>query len=232
MPSVLITGANRGLGLEFTRQYAAAGWRIVATCRKPAAAAELQEIVRQWPDLVRVLALDVTDHAIIEALAHELRDEPIDVLLNNAGVYGPDAAVFGQTDYDEWTEIFAINVLAPFKMTECFVDHVVRSERKVIVFISSDMASMTLNARRGGHYPYRSSKAALNAVGKSLAIDLKPRGITAVMIHPGWVRTDMGGPRGPLSPEESIRQVKALIDRLQPADAGKYMLYDGSEMPW
>ncbi len=230
--SILITGANRGLGLECARQYADAGWRVIACCRKPDAAAALHGIARRWPGTVSIHTLDVIDHGSIESLAHQLRDEPIDILLNNAGLYGPDEAIFGQTDYREWADILAVNVLAPFKMTECFIENVVRSDRKILANLSSEMGSITLNATRGGHYPYRSSKAALNAVVKSLANDLRGRGVIAVVMHPGWVRTDMGGPKGDLAPEESIRQVKNVLDGLQPADTGKFLLYDGSELPW
>src|SRR5438552_5419028 len=131
MTTILITGANRGLGLEFVRQCSAAGWRVFACCRKPDGAGALKEIAA--PGRVSVHRLDVADHAQIESLARELRNEPIDILLNNAGIYGPKEAKFGKTDYKAWAEVFAVNVMGPMKMAECFVDNVARSERKVII---------------------------------------------------------------------------------------------------
>jgi NAD(P)-dependent dehydrogenase (short-subunit alcohol dehydrogenase family) len=231
MASVLITGANRGLGLEFTRQYAAAGWRVFAGCRSPEKADELQQLVSSHPGQVSVHALGVQDHAQIEALARELRGEPIDVLLNNAGIYGPAKMYLGEIDYRAWAEVFAVNTMAPLKLAECFVDNVARSERKVIAAITSLMGSIGANSG-GRHYLYRSSKAGLNAVVRSLAIDLRDRGILAIVLHPGWVQTDMGGANADLKPADSVRQMIAVLDRLRPQDSGKFFNYDGKELPW
>ena len=231
MASILITGANRGLGLEFVRQCIPQGWRVFAACRDPKGAAELQELAAGSRGPVSVHGLDVSDFGQIEDLARELRGEAIDVLLNNAGIYGPKQAAFGKSDYRAWAEVLAVNVLAPMKMAECFIEQVARSERKVIICMSSLMGSVGRD-NEGGHYPYRSSKAALNMVVKNLSIDLRGRGVTAVVLHPGWVKTDMGGPNAPLSTEESIRGMLRVVHRLTMKDSGKFLSHDGSEIPW
>jgi NAD(P)-dependent dehydrogenase (short-subunit alcohol dehydrogenase family) len=228
MSAVLITGANRGLGLEFVRQYSAVGWTVFACCRQPDGAAELRALASPS---VRLVALDVTDHARIEAVGRDLAGEPVDVLLNNAGVYGPNKMFLGRIDYRAWAEVLAINTLAPLKMTETFLENVGRSGRKIIAFVSSQQGSMTRNTE-GRHYLYRSSKAALNAVVKSLSIDLRSRGVIAVSLHPGWVQTDMGGPTATLTPPESVAGVRRVLDGLRPDDSGKFLSYDGSEIPW
>lgn len=231
MSGVLVTGANRGLGLEFARQYAAAGWRVFACCRKPADAAGLQAVASPSQGRVTVHALDVADHSQIDRLAAELRGQPIDVLLNNAGVYGPNKMFLGQIDYRTWAEVFAVNTMAPLRMVESFLDNVTRGGRKVIACVSSEMGSITRNTA-GRHYLYRTSKAALNMVVKSLSVDLKDRGVIAVALHPGWVQTDMGGPDATLRPAESIRGMLAVLGRLRPEDSGKFLGYDGAEIPW
>ncbi len=231
MPSVLITGANRGLGLEFACQYTAAGWRVFACCRNPAAAAELQAAAQGSDGRTTVHALEVTDHGRITVLAEELQNEPIDVLLNNAGTYGPNNMAFGHIDYAAWANVFAVNVLAPTRMIECFLEHVARSDKKRIVCISSLMGSIARDTS-GKHYLYRSSKAALNMVVKSLAFDLRDRGVVIVSLHPGWVRTDMGGRDADLAPAESVRGMIQVIDWLGAWDSGKFLSYDGSELPW
>jgi NAD(P)-dependent dehydrogenase (short-subunit alcohol dehydrogenase family) len=231
MTHILITGANRGLGLEFTRQCAAAGWRVVACCRRSAEADELKSIAADAKGRVKLHLLNVKDIGHIERLAWDLHDEPIDILINNAGIYGPKEARFGHIDYNAWAEVFAVNVLAPMRMAECFIDHVARSERKLIVNMSSLMGSIGENDA-GEHYPYRSSKAALNMATRNLAIDLRDRGVTAVVLHPGWVQTDMGGANALLKPPESIRGMLTVINRLSIKDTGKFFSYDGSEIPW
>src|SRR6266852_3670459 len=231
MTSILITGANRGLGLEFARQCAAAGWRVFACCRNPDQANSLQALAADSKERVSLHRLDVKDFGQIESLARDLRDEPIDILLNNAGIYGPRQARFGQIDYRVWAEVFAVNVMAPMKMAECFVEHVARSERKLIVGLSSLMGSIG-ETNQGQHYLYRSSKAALNMVVRTLALDLRDRGITAVVLHPGWVQTDMGGSQAPLKAPESIRGMLKVINGLSLRESGKFFSYDGSEIPW
>src|SRR5262249_53605331 len=191
MPSILVTGANRGLGLEFVRQYRDAGWRVYACCRSPNDATDLKAVAAASNGRVSLHALEVSDHPRIEALAKELRDVALDVLLNNAGIYGPQNGGVGHIDYKAWAEVLAVNTMGPLKMAECFLEHVARSDRKIIATVSSQMASIAQNG--GGHYPYRSSKAAVNMVMRGLAADLRPRGIIAVPLDPGWVPTDIGG---------------------------------------
>ncbi|MBK8907998.1 MAG: SDR family oxidoreductase [Rhodospirillales bacterium] len=228
MPTCLITGANRGLGLEFARQYAADGWDVIATSRSLVYADDLKSIEGK----VELHALDVTDFARVEALGQSLRDRPIDVLINNAGVHGdPTEAAFDDLDYRTWAEVMRINVMAPLKMSAVFVEQVAKSRQKRIATLSSKMGSMGENTS-GGTYIYRSSKAALNAVMRSLALDLKSRGIALVILHPGWVRTDMGGPHGLLDPPESISGMRRVIAELNVENTGRFVNYDGSEVPW
>lgn len=227
MPTVLITGANRGLGLEFARQYAGDGWRVHAACRDPDGAADLKTVAGE----VSVHKLDVGAPDQIAALADDLDGTPIDLLLNNAGVYGPRSYGFGDIDYDAWMETLRINTLAPLRVAEAFVGNVVASGQKKLVAVSSKVASIGDNTGGGG-YIYRASKAALNAAMKSLAIDLAGRGVLSCVLHPGWVRTDMGGSGGLIDTPESVTAMRAVIDRLDAATSGRFFNYDGSEIPW
>lgn len=232
MHTLLITGANRGIGLEFCKQYAEAGWRVLACCREPGKADALNKLAARHPDLIKLHALDITNHAQIEQLARMLAAESIDLLINNAGVYPKsDKRGFGQTDYAEWMEAFNINTMAPLKMVEAFVQQIARSELKLIVTITSQMGSIDDNGS-GGSYLYRSSKAAANMVVKSLAVDLKDKGITSVAFNPGWVKTDMGGPNAMIAVEQSVADMRKVIAGLIPADTGKFIGNDGVVIPW
>lgn len=226
MPTVLITGANRGIGLEFARAYAGDGWRVHACCRQPEKANELRSISGD----VQIHRLDVTDGLQVASLARLLADEPVDVLINNAGVFGPRAG-FGETDYDEWIEVLRCNTLAPMRMAEQFVEHVAKSGRKVIVNMSTGMASLE-QTTSGWAMIYRSSKTAVNMVGKGLAADLRERGIIVAMLNPGWVLTDMGGPDAKTSPEESVAGMRKEIDALTLEDSGRFIRFDGTSVPW
>jgi NAD(P)-dependent dehydrogenase (short-subunit alcohol dehydrogenase family) len=237
MPTVLITGANRGLGLELARQYAAEGWRVLACTRHPEAA-PLAALAREQPAVSRH-DLEVTDASSLGGLARSLEGMPIDVLLNVAGVMhrrvepadGSTRSAFGALDYDDWARVLEVNVLGAARVAEALVEHVAASEQRKIVTLSSVLGSVAANDS-GGLYAYRSSKAAVNAVMKSLAIDLAPRGIIAVPMHPGWVRTDMGGPKAPLGPEESAAGMRRVITGLTLADSGRFLQWDGQELPW
>ena len=231
MPSALITGANRGLGLEFARQYAADGWQVFATCRNPTSTLELRRLANTSDQKLRVMALDVTDSASVKTAAAELDGQAIDILLNNAGVGGARGQTIGNLDYEAWAKVLDVNTMGPMRVAEAFVDHVSRSERKLIVTLTSGMGSIADNAS-GGAFAYRSSKAAVNMVMRSLAIDLAPRGITCVVVNPGWVRTDMGGPHATLTPTESVKRLRDLIETLGPAQSGKFFNHDGREYPW
>jgi NAD(P)-dependent dehydrogenase (short-subunit alcohol dehydrogenase family) len=231
MATVLVTGANRGLGLEFCKQYAAEGWRVLACCRRPEAAAGLTSLAGQYPH-VSVLALDVADFTQIEQLAAQLHDTSIDVLINNAGVYGDSQTRgFGQLDYSAWAETIAVNTQAPVKMAEAFLPHLKRGDKKLLIAISSLMGSIADNSS-GGSIIYRSSKAALNAAMKSIAIDLKEQAVGVLIFHPGWVKTGMGGPNAPLEATESVAGMRQAISVFSLEQSGCFIKYDGSPMPW
>ena len=231
MNTVLVTGANRGLGLEFARQYAADGWRVHAACRAPNDAKDLQKAAAGSGGRVHLLALDVTDTTSVRSAAGALGGEAIDVLVNNAGVGGPRNERLGRLDYAAWERVLDVNTLGPMRVIEAFVDNVAKSREKKIVTITSGMGSIADNTS-GGAYAYRTSKAAVNMVVKSLSLDLAPRGIVCVVMNPGWVRTDMGGPRGTLSPQDSIRAMRGVIAALKPGDTGKFFNYNGKSYPW
>ena len=181
---------------------------------------------------ISVHALSVEDGAQIKELAQHLDGQPIDLLINNAGRYsGREFGIFGQTDTAEWIKSFEVNSIAPLKMAEAFVEHVGRSQMKTIVIITSKMGSVGDNSS-GGSYLYRSSKAAVNIVAKSLSIDLRPRGIKVALLHPGWVKTDMGGPNALITAEESVSAMLSLIGRSGWQDSGKFLAFDGAEIPW
>ena len=231
VPSALITGANRGLGIEFARQYLADGWQVYAACRDPISASELRRLADESGHKLRILALDVTELASVKAAAAELDGKAIDLLLNNAGVMGVRGQTIGNLDYEAWAKVLDANTMGPMRVSAVFVDHVARSERKLIVTLTSGMGSLADNTS-GGYIAYRSSKAAVNMVMRSLAIDLAPRGITCVVVNPGWVRTDMGGPHAALTPAESVTRLRRLIETLGLAQSGKFFNYDGREYAW
>jgi NAD(P)-dependent dehydrogenase (short-subunit alcohol dehydrogenase family) len=227
VPRVLITGANRGIGLEFARQYAADGWRVIATCRDPKAAAGLQGL-SGWID---VFPLEVTDFARVRALADELAGQAIDVLINNAGVYGPRETRAAEVDGEAWAHVLRVNTIAPFVVSECFMGHVAASTQNRIVAVSSSMGSIA-KTRSADGYIYRSSKAALNMAMRCLSATAAERGVTVAMLHPGWVRTDMGGSGADIEPAASVDGMRRVIAALKPEDNGKFFNHDGTELPW
>jgi NAD(P)-dependent dehydrogenase (short-subunit alcohol dehydrogenase family) len=236
MKTTLITGANRGLGLEMVRQYRAHGWHILATCRNPETSETLQRMAHESAGTIEIEALDVTHPEEIARLGDRWKNRSIDILINNAGIYGDRLGAgpsmdLGRIDYSLWALTLAVNTMAPLAMTETFLQAIARSNQKKIVTITSRMGSIGDNAK-GGAYLYRSSKAAVNAVTKSLSIDLASQGIIAVVLHPGWVRTDMGGTTAPLTAETSVREMLEVIDKLEVADSGRFFLHDGTELPW
>ncbi|MCG5500748.1 SDR family oxidoreductase [Ectothiorhodospira lacustris] len=228
--TVVITGANRGIGLAFAQQYAEAGARVLAACRHPEQARELNRLAAKTRGRVSVHPLDVTNPVQIQALAGILSDTPVDILINNAGSYGP-ASAFGNTDVAGWMETLHINTVAPLKIMEALVDPVAAGNRRLMINLSSKMGSMGDNGS-GGSYIYRSTKAALNAVVVSAARDLKARGITVVAQHPGWVRTDMGGPNGEIDTTRSVTAMRGIFEHLSLADSGRFIDIDGSDIPW
>lgn len=222
MPTILITGAGRGIGLEFARQYAAAGWRVLGTVRDPLAGRPLSDAGGE------VYVADVADPASIARLKGALAGVELDVVLNNAGIYGQDQS-FGSVDADAFMAVMRTNALAPLKVAEAFADQLIG--RKVIATITSLMGSIAENSS-GNFYAYRASKAAANMVMKTLALDLGPRGVTAIALSPGWVRTDMGGAEAPLSPAEAVSGMRAVLDKVSLNDSGKFFHFDGSELSW
>ncbi|MSO65758.1 MAG: SDR family oxidoreductase [Alphaproteobacteria bacterium] len=237
MASVLITGANRGLGLELARQYADDGWRVFAATRDPDAAHDLRAAVAAANGRASLHRLDVGDRRQIQALAQELDREPVDVLINNAGVMESWDYTFGKIDYALWKKILHTNVLAPVNVTRAFIPHLTRGGRKLVVTFSSGLGSMADNTegRRllpGKLYMYRTAKAAMNMAAHNMAIDLRPRGIAVIALSPGHVRTAMGGPNAALGIEESITAVRKTLARLAISDSGKFFFYDGTEYPW
>jgi len=232
MKTTLITGANRGIGLEFARQYAEDGWHVLACCRHPDTADALNKLSSQYPELIKIHPLDVADHAQIERLAQTLANESIDLLINNAGINpASDASGFGHTNYAEWMSAFSINTMAPLKMAEAFAKQIARSKQKTIITLTSLMGSIADNSS-GGSYLYRTSKTAANMVVKSLAIDLRQQGIIAVAFHPGWVKTDMGGPNAMISAAQSVTGMRQVISSLTVAGSGKFYDYEGNVLPW
>ena len=234
-PTVLITGASRGIGLELARQYAERGWQVIATARAPGEAKALQDIAREHAN-VTTEALDVTNPAQIDALAAKYKGKPIDVLLNNAGISGgEEAGTFGHLNYDVYRKVHDVNVVGPLKMAEAFLPNVAASQLKKIINITSTEGSIGLQKTRGGGYFYRSSKAALNMVMRSLSIDLKPQGITVGLVSPGFVKDDFTkGIDLPImiTPQQSATAVIKVIDGYDLAKTGTFMRHTGEEAPW
>jgi NAD(P)-dependent dehydrogenase (short-subunit alcohol dehydrogenase family) len=231
MPAVLITGASRGIGLEFAHQYAADGGQVFAACRNPKAVKELASLARDSGGKLTVLGMDVTDGESVRSAARQLGNETIDLLINNAGISGVPGQRMGHIDYQNWSQVLDVNTIGPLRVIEAFVDHIARSERRLIVTITSGMGSLTDNTS-GGSIAYRTSKAAVNMAMRSVAAELVPRGITCVVINPGWVKTRMGGAGAPLPVQESVAAMRRLFERLRPSDSGKFFNYDGGEHPW
>jgi NAD(P)-dependent dehydrogenase (short-subunit alcohol dehydrogenase family) len=231
MPIVLITGANRGLGFEFASEYLADGWRVFAACRRPEEASALQKLSKSSGGKLSILEMDVTSGGSVSSAASQFGNGALDVLINCAGVAGKSGQNTGHVDYRDWAHVFDINTMGPLRVLEAFIEHLAKSERKLAVTITSAMGSLADNTY-GGYIPYRSSKAAVNMVMRSAAIDLAPRGIICVLLHPGWVRTDMGGPKAPLTAQESVSAMRRLIAAFGPKDSGKFYSYEGREYPW
>lgn len=222
--TVLITGANRGLGLEFARQYKEAGWQVIGTARKPGEADDLEALD------VQVVQLDVADQGSVDRMAAELMDQPIDLLINNAGIF-PRVGKIEEIDFDDYKRTLSVNTIGPVRVTRALLPNLRQGKLKIVAGLSSNLGSIAEN-ERGNFYGYRESKAALNMFTKTLAAELGPEGFTCVVLTPGWVQTDMGGPNATLTPAESIAGMKAVLDKLTPADNGTFWSYDGSRMPW
>ncbi|WP_019960499.1 SDR family oxidoreductase [Woodsholea maritima] len=231
MSHVLITGANRGLGLEHTKRLLERGWHVSAACRQPDKAEALRALDPQDGRL-NIYAYDAKDLNAAKALKAQITD-PIDLLFANAGILPDETKSFGSAANDTLVHQLMVNTIAPLALVEAFADQVAASEMKVIALQSSRMGSMRDN-ESGGYYGYRASKAGLNAIGKSLSIDLTPRGITTLLLHPGWVRTDMGGPNGLLTITEAVDAQLDLIARAMknPAMNGRFFHVSGEDLSW
>lgn len=227
-PHLFITGANRGIGLEMVKQFAQSNWQISACCRNPATATELSALAQANTD-IKLYALDVTDYQAIANLASQLKDTSFDLLINNAGIYGPKGSSLDNLDLEAWRQVFETNTIAPLKLIQAFTPHVAASEGKRVAVLSSKMGSISDN-QSGSAYIYRSSKTALNQVIKSLSIDLSPQGIQVIALHPGWVRTEMGGPNGLIDTTESVTGLKSVMT--SEIKTGHFYNYDGSEIAW
>ncbi|WP_078084585.1 SDR family oxidoreductase [Microbulbifer mangrovi] len=228
--TILITGCNRGIGLEMTRQFAADGWQVVATCRNPSAAWELSELAEAHNN-IEIHGLDVTDYAQMAELAKDLKGRSLDVLLSNAGYYGPKGVGLDSVDVEAWRKVLEANTIAPYKLVETFYPLMANGHYKVVGILSSKVGSISDNGSGGG-YIYRSSKTAVNQVAKSLSIDLAEQGIKVLALHPGWVKTEMGGPNALISVQESVAGLKKLLLEADEAHSGHFYNYDGSTIPW
>jgi NAD(P)-dependent dehydrogenase (short-subunit alcohol dehydrogenase family) len=234
MSTVLITGANRGLGLEFARQYAVDGWDVIATSRNPEKSEELQQLQKK-NNKVSLSALDVASDKSVEALAHTLGGRAIDLLILNSAIYTRNGNKIGEIDYDAWREANETNLMGAVRVAEALLEDVAASKRKQIAAISTGMASMQALKSTfgfGSVYQYRTSKAALNMAMSILAKELEPRGISVVIFDPGWVQTDMGGANAALTPQESIGGMRRVLAGDPMSLAGKFVGYDGGTRPW
>lgn len=228
--TILITGANRGIGLELSAQFAADGWKVIACCRDPAAANDLLALAEQ-NSAIELHALDVTDYDQMTALSAQLSDRTIDIMLSNAGIYGPRGAGFGAVDAAAWREVLEVNSIAPLMLAQAFVEQVAASRQRLMAVVSSKMGSIGDNGS-GGNYIYRSSKTAVNMVVKCMSLDLAGRGINTISLHPGWVQTDMGGANAEISTVDCVSGLKAILQTAGPAQNGQFIEYDGAAIPW
>ena len=233
MQTILITGANRGIGLALTRQLLQDDARVFATCRAPERADDLNALAQHHPERLTILQLDVNDEASIESAVASVaaKTDALDLLINNAGIGGDDSGrILGQLTAAEVSHVITTNAVGPLILTQACRDLLTTGDNPRVVMISSGLGS--LQRTSGTSYAYRMSKAAMNMAARVLAFDSAMTGITTVTMNPGWVQTDMGGPSAALTPEESGSALRTLIKRLTPADNGKFFQYDGSELPW
>jgi NAD(P)-dependent dehydrogenase (short-subunit alcohol dehydrogenase family) len=220
----IVTGANRGIGLEFAKQLKAAGHEVVGTARNPEEAKELAALG------VRVMQLDVTDAASVGRLAEALKGTPVEILVNNAGVTGGGSTIESM-DIEAARRAFEVNAIGPMRVTQALLPNLKAGSRRLVVSISSRLGSIEKNDS-GGYAGYRESKAALNMFMRSLSVEMRSSDFICIAMSPGWVRTDMGGSSATLSPEESVSGMVRTLSALTPKDSGRYLSYDGTELPW
>ena len=230
MTNVLITGANRGLGLGFVKSFLAKNVNVICTTRNIPGSKELLECKKKNPKNLEILELDLLGENSENTLSDLLSDKPIDIFINNAGV-GISNQRFGVVSSQPWVEVLKVNLIAPLTVTQSIIENIKKGSDKKIYILSSQLGSIQDN-KSGGMYIYRSSKTALNQVVKSLSVDLKPMGITVISLHPGWVKTDMGGPNAPVSIDESIKGMMKVIDTTDIRNTGTFLNFDGQGLPW
>ena len=230
MISVLITGANRGLGFGFVKSFLAKNINVICTTRNISGSKELLECKKNYPDNLEILELDLLEENSENILSDLLSDKPIDIFINNAGV-GNSNQRFGVVSSKPWLDVLKVNLIAPLTLTQSIIENIKKGSEKKIYFLSSQLGSIGDNTS-GGMYIYRSSKTALNQVVKSLSVDLKPMGITVISLHPGWVKTDMGGPNAPVQIDESVKGMMKVIETTDISNTGTFLNYDGKELPW
>lgn len=229
--TILITGTNRGIGLELTVQYLQKGNRVFACCREPDKAIDLHELESFYPNKLRIMKCDVSSILDIGQLACDLDNTPIDILIHNAGIYGPTGLRFGAVDREPWLDVLAVNTIAPLLISQVLIKNIEKGRRKKIVALSSKLGSISDNSY-GDAYIYRSSKCALNSVMKSMAIDLQKKGIIVAIINPGWVQSGIGGPNAPMAASDAAIGIIKMVEEWTFANSGRFFSIDGEEVPW
>ena len=236
MPTVLVTGANRGLGYEHVKQYAQKGWKVIACARNPKKATELENLKDKYDDNFIIEQLEVIDHPRIEELAEKYSNTSIDILINNAGTTGPlgvpgamDYQKIDSMDYEIWRDILEVNLISPFKVATAFHDHIAQSEKKLLIMMSSDLGSIEQNTF-GGFYSYRASKAALNIISKGMSVDWQD--LTVIALAPGWCKTYLGGEDAEIHPDESVENQQAMFEKIITSNSGMFLDRFGKEVPW
>ena len=229
--TVIITGANRGIGLALSKTFLLSGqWKVLACCRSPDNAPELQELANTSDNKIEIYKLDVKDAASIMEFARQINGQRVDVLLNNAGIKGGDHQSAFDMDFDAWLDTFQVNTMAPLRMVQAVIENLRLSDQPKIITISSQMGALNWKGR--GSYAYSSSKAAVNKVMQILSSDLEEEGMIVSIFHPGWVQTDMGGQAAPISPQESAEGLFKAITSLKQSDSGRFLKWTGEEHPW
>ena len=231
MKKILVTGANRGLGLGLVKKFLKNNEKVICTTRNISKSRELILCKEKYNDNLEICELDLLDKDSPNILSNFLGDETIDLFINNAGVIGHSAQHFKSVSLNHWLEVLKVNLIAPLLITQSIIKNIEKSSERKIYFISSKVGSIEDN-KSGGMYIYRSSKTALNQVVKSLSIDLKPLGISVISLHPGWVRTEMGGPNALISVEESVNGMVDVISNTSIINSGQFINYDGTRLPW
>ena len=230
MKTIIVTGANRGIGLELVKQYCNRNYQVIGTYRDETTSGELISMSRNLDNL-KVYSLDVSSDQSLKDFSSKLGETPVDIFINNAGVYGPRDSSFSNVDEKNWIPVFQTNVIAPLLLTQLIIENLRNGSQKKLIYITSKMGSIDDN-KSGGAYIYRSSKTALNSVVKSISVDLAKDDMKVALLHPGWVRTDMGGPNGLIDTTASVSGMTQVIDSLGQSDSGCFFNYDGSKIPW